>query len=460
MIFPHDRMQASAGAPVVVIGGGACGLVAALSAAGAGREVIVVERDRAPSGSTALSSGLIPAAGTVAQASQGIEDSPEVFAADILSKAHGSGEPREAARVARAVGPAVDWLTAAHGIPFHVLDGFRYPGHSRLRMHAVPETTGAALMARLLGAAEAAGIPILTEARAAGLFADGAGRVHGVRVERPDGAAEDIEAGAIILACNGFGGAPALVTRHIPEIAGALYFGHQGNQGDALAWGQALGAEARDLTAYQGHGNVAHPHGALITWGLLMEGGVQVNLSGGRFSNEHDGYSEQAVRVLRQPDGVAWTIYDARLHGLGSGFEDYRQADAAGAVRRADDVAGLAAVTGLPGDALAATLAEAAALHASGGADRFGRRFASVLVPPYHAVRVTGALFHTQGGLVVDDEARVLRPDGRALPNLYAGGGAARGVSGSTVEGYLSGNGLLTAVAYGRLGGLAAAGRR
>jgi fumarate reductase flavoprotein subunit len=70
-----------------------------------------------------------------------------------------------------------------------------------------------------------------------------------------------------------------------------------------------------------------------------------------------------------------------------------------------------------------------------------------------HAVRVTGALFHTQGGLVVDEQARVCRPDGTALPNLFAAGGAACGVSGDSAAGYLSGNGLLTAVALGRVAG-------
>jgi len=74
-----------------------------------------------------------------------------------------------------------------------------------------------------------------------------------------------------------------------------------------------------------------------------------------------------------------------------------------------------------------------------------------------YAVRVTGALFHTQGGLVIDTDARVLRPDGTALPNLHAGGGAACGVSGAHVEGYLSGNGLLTAVALGYVAGRSAA---
>ena len=66
-------------------------------------------------------------------------------------------------------------------------------------------------------------------------------------------------------------------------------------------------------------------------------------------------------------------------------------------------------------------------------------------------VKVTGTLFHTQGGLVVDAKGRVLMEGGTALPNLFAAGGAARGVSGPKGWGYLSGNGLLTAFALGRI---------
>lgn len=72
-----------------------------------------------------------------------------------------------------------------------------------------------------------------------------------------------------------------------------------------------------------------------------------------------------------------------------------------------------------------------------------------MLEPPFYAVKVTGALFHTQGGLDIDADCRVLRADGTAFPNLLAAGGAARGVSGNAVWGYLSGNGLLSAVAGG-----------
>ena len=72
-------------------------------------------------------------------------------------------------------------------------------------------------------------------------------------------------------------------------------------------------------------------------------------------------------------------------------------------------------------------------------------------------MRVTGALFHTQGGLQIDAQARVLRADGRPLPNLFAGGGAARGISGPAVTGYLPGAGLCTALTLGRIAGESAA---
>jgi fumarate reductase flavoprotein subunit len=75
------------------------------------------------------------------------------------------------------------------------------------------------------------------------------------------------------------------------------------------------------------------------------------------------------------------------------------------------------------------------------------------LKPPYRVAEVTGALFHTQGGLVVDEAARVLREDGKPLPNLFAGGGAARGLSGPSDWGYLSGSGLLMATVLGHLAG-------
>jgi fumarate reductase flavoprotein subunit len=184
-----------------------------------------------------------------------------------------------------------------------------------------------------------------------------------------------------------------------------------------------------------------------------------VNALGKRFSDEHQGYSEQCLPVIAQPDGVAWSVYDERLHRMALEFEDYRQAQSAGAIKSAQSIDALAVALGLPAAALAQTLADVARYASGAARDPFGRDFTGkpTLAPPYYAVKVTGALFHTQGGLAIDPDARVIDEHGNPLPNLLAGGGAACGVSGAHVWGYLSGNGLLTAVTLGRIAGRSAA---
>ncbi len=453
-ILPASELAAEAHVRVLIIGAGACGLVAGLAARGLGAEVMLLERDALPRGSTALSSGLIPAAGTRVQARQGIADSAAALAADILRKNHGRSDPDVTRAVAAASGGTIDWLMERHGLDLSVVEGFLYPGHATARMHGTPRRDGAELMDQLMAAGAAAGLDIVTQALATTLYADEAGRVAGVGLARPDGSRDAIGCDALVLACNGYGGAGDLLRAHIPQMAGALYSGHAGNQGDALRWGTALGAEARDLGAYQGHGSVAQPHGILVTWAVIMEGGIQVNLAGRRFSNEAAGYSEQAMPVLAQPGRVAFSIFGARQHAVAMQFEDFRQAEALGAIRRAESAAGLAALLGIDAAGLAATLD----LYRR-QPDGFGRDFSEApdLGTPLYGVRVTGSLFHTQGGLSVDVSGRVRRADGTALPNLFAAGGAARGLSGPEVGGYLSGNGLLSAVVLGRIAGEAAA---
>lgn len=454
-VLPADDTPFEVEVPLVVVGAGAAGLIAALAAQEAGAEVLVLERDAVPQGSTALSAGLIPAAGTAIQRAAGIMDEPARFAADVTAKAEGLADPALVSLVTGAVAPAVDWLHARFGLPFTVITDFRYPGHSAHRMHGLPSRSGAALIDALRSAAEGAGIDILCEARVTTLLVDPDRRIRGVVYERPDGSTERVGCGALVLACNGYGGNRTLVGAHIPALSDALYFGHPGNQGEALLWGQALGAAQRDLSGHQGHGSVAEPGGILITWATITEGGIQVNARGERFSDEGHGYSEQAAAVLAQPGRFAWTVFDGRIAAIARQFEDFRQAEAAGLVVEAPDPASLAARMRVPAEALAATLRDVAALKAAGARDAFGRDFAAVppLTAPFCAVRVTGALFHTQGGLAVDAATHVRLESGASLPNLLAAGGAAAGVSGPHASGYLSGNGLLTAVALGWLAG-------
>ena len=439
---------------VAIVGAGACGLVTALHLRDAGLDCLLLERDASPSGSTALSSGFIPAPATCMQREAGISgDSPALFARDIQAKAHGTAAPHLVEAYSQAVGPALDQLAERHGITLQVLDGFLYPGHSLRRMHAVPEKTGAALVAQLERAALAAGADLLTEATVRTLWVDADQRVTGLSYERPDGTLEHLRCELVVLACNGFGGNTAMVRELLPEMRDAPFAGHTGNDGSAIAWGRALGARLADLGGYQGHGSWATPHGTLVSWALMMEGGIQLNAHGERFHDETGGYSEAAVHVLAQPGGVAWNVFDGPILTLARGFPDFVDAEAAGAVKTCADAQALATLIGADASKIIANYSSN-----TRAIDRFdtkdGVAEASpkrALQAPFYAVKVTGALFHTQGGLDIDTHCRVLREDGSALPNLLAAGGAARGVSGNAVWGYLSGNGLLSAVAGGRI---------
>jgi fumarate reductase flavoprotein subunit len=189
------------------------------------------------------------------------------------------------------------------------------------------------------------------------------------------------------------------------------------------------------MNAYQGHGSWATPHGALISWALMMEGGIQVNSHGERFHDETQGYSEAAVHVLAQPGGIAWNIIDHTLYELGKTFPDFVAAEKSGAIKKFINLSELANYIGCDPQAL-----EKSCLQPN-----FNRN----LEAPFYAIKVKGALFHTQGGLKIDEHCRVIKNNDSVIPNLLAAGGAAGGVSGNAVWGYLSGNGLLSAVAGG-----------
>lgn len=442
---------------VAVVGSGGCGLTAAIAAAQGGAEAVVFEKQVQPWSNTARSGGMIPAAGTRFQKAAGIEESPEDLAEDIFRKNHHTSDRTTTLHLARTAPRMVEWLVDDVGVDLVFIDDFKYPGHRQFRMHAPPSRTGGALVTDLRRAVEKHPMAeLITGASGVNLIANGKDEVlgvvveHGTRVER-------VQAKKVILACNGFAGNPEMVARYCPEMVDALYFGGEGNTGEGILWGMELGGAVAFMDAFQAHASVATPHGILITYALIMEGGFQVNDQGLRFGDESSGYSEQALNVLVQTGGVAWDIYDRRLHLLGLNFDDYRQAIEAGAITQAETIEELAAELRLPPAALAQTLADYHRCADGQMSDPFGRPDCRRLEAPFYGVKVTGALFHTQGGLQVDLDGRVLRKDGTAILNLYAGGGVAAGISGHGAGGYFSGNGLLTAIGYGMLAGRHAA---
>jgi fumarate reductase flavoprotein subunit len=450
--------------PVVVVGAGAAGLTAALAARDGGADVLLLERDENPRGSTTMSQGYACAAGTQLQRTKGIEDDGDRFYADIMARTKGTADPRIARTVADNSGIAIDWLVEKHDIPFRMNIAWAgFFGHSVNRMHGMPSRTGEELHGALIRAAGNAGVDLVSGAHVDQVYADADGRATGVRVRRTDGGIENIGCKALVLTTCGFGANEEMVRTYIPSFGSApyyRYFGHEGNEGEGIQWAVALGAALGCMDAYQGYGALAEPYGIIVNYETVMHGGITVNVEGKRFSNENADISGQALNVLRQPQGIGWIIFDDQRRALVEDLPEFRELASLGAVRTAEVPAALAEMIKVSADALQQTLIEVERMAAGKAQCPFGRDFTTkpALAGRLHAIRTTGALFHTQGGLMIDEGARVLRPDSTQLPNLFAGGGTACSISGNGVDGYLPAAGLGTAITLGRLAGASAAG--
>ena len=440
-------MSSPAAGPDLVVAGAGGGLVAALRAAQLGLDVLVVEASEhyRRGNNTSMSTAMIPGVGTRFQRALGIEDSVELFVEDVRRKTKGHGDLRLAAALAGVSAELVEWLADEQGLAIELLTDMHYPGHSVDRCHTVPERHGSALLDHLARrVARDPRIDLLVPAVLEDVTMDDGG-VTGAVVVAPDGSREVIPTPAVLLATNGYGANRELVQQYLPEIAAAVYHGSEWSRGDALRIGRQHGAATAFLDAYQGHGALAAASASLLGWATIMHGGVLLDLGGRRFGDETTGYSEFGPALAGRPGATGWVVFDRRIHDLCLPFTDFRQTVESGAEVWADDAAALATATGLPADAVAEELAASAQAARRTAPDRFGRTYEAPLAPPYAAVRVVPALFHTQGGLLVDEHARVTTPDGGVLPGLYASGGAAAGISGHGAGGYLAGNGLLPA---------------
>jgi fumarate reductase flavoprotein subunit len=446
--------------PILIVGGGAGGCVAAMAAHDAGVDPLVAEQDAWPSGSTGLSQGLFCAAGTRSQKAHGVEDDAEVFFQDILAKTRGQTDPVIARAIAENSGPTLDWLVDDHALPWELDTGFRAAyGNSRMRVHGWRGHGGADMIQLLHAKLGELGVDVLLEARLVKIVADADGWIEGAVFQRPDGSREAIGCQALILASGGFAANHDKVALHMPEAAVAKHNGHEGNRGDGIWLAEALGAAVGDMGSYQGYAMLTDPQGISVPPGVIVEGGLLVNTAGRRFTNEMEDIAGMVHPVMAQPGGTAWVILDEGIEQRCAYIPESAALKELNAAKASDTLEGLAEAIGVDPVALRESVGEAARAQAEGRPDAMGRIWGVDLSPvgPYRAFKVCGALYHTQGGLQIDGEARVLRADGSVFPNLFAVGGAARGVSGPSSWGYLPAMGLCAAVTLGRVAGRAAA---
>jgi fumarate reductase flavoprotein subunit len=431
---------------IIVIGAGGCGLMAALVAAKKGARVLLLEKTDKPGGGTAFSSKGIRAAGSRRQRELNIDDSAALYAEDILRRNNGESDAALTRRLAENSGRVADFLAEQAGIEFQIGE-FAF-GHSGKRSHSWKEDK--TITDFLFAAVERENnievhfsTPVLALERNAG------GAVIGVKTK--DGI---LTARKIILASGGFGASTELLSQYIPKAVGIPFPGHHGSTGDGIKMGLEIGAALENMGAFQPYPAYLGPGKRAVPPEVALSGGIMVDALGKRFVDERRYPGGLGIKMLDLPGKQAYEIFDERifqLHREAPGLRSLGSLFDVGLLLKAQTPEELAGKLAIDAEGLKQTIDECNAFSARGQKDVFDRVLPQPLEAPYYGIKVTVALYHTQGGLKVNADGQVLRADGSIIPNLYAGGGVAVGVSGKGLEGYLPGNGLLASLGLGMI---------
>jgi len=429
---------------IIVVGAGGCGMMAALVAAKKGARVLLLEKTQKAGGGTAFSSKGIRAAGSRRQREFKIDDSAELYAQDILRRNNRESDPVVTMHLTEASGRVADFLAEVVGIEFHI-GAFAF-GHSAQRAHSWHSDKSItdflfAAVEREQNIQMRCSTPVLS------LKQNETGAVTGV--ETSDGA---LAAQSVILASGGFGASAELLSQYIPKAVNIPFPGHYGSTGDGIKMGLAAGAATENMGSFQPYPAYIGPGKRAVAPEVVLSGGIMVDAGGKRFIDETRYPGGLGIKMLDLPGKQAFEIFDERvyqLHRNAPGLRGLAGLYDAGLLLRTGTAEELAGNLGIDAAGLGQTIRAYNESATGGGKDAFGRMLLEPMSAPFYGIKVTVALYHTQGGLKVTSHGQVLRGDGSIIPNLYAGGGVAVGVSGKGLEGYLPGNGLLASLGLG-----------
>lgn len=306
---------------VVVVGSGGAGMTAALFAAENGANVILLEKTGYLGGATLMSAGIIPAAGTKQQKDAKIDDSIENFKLDIFRAANYSQDKDMVDTVASEAKLTIEWLESL-GVKFNLITNTLYYGQSNYRMH-IAEGSGIGMTAKIIEAVKKnPKITILNFTAGTGLITDKE-NVNGVRAKKSNGEEIEIYASKVILATSGFASNEEMLKKYIPEIINAYPLTAPGATGEGIAWGQKLGAEIKNMHAYQGHAVFNLQTKSSMDLSILSRGGILINKDGKRFTNEIMGYSELTPHVVNQKEAKAYILFNKENAEKTGNFKNY-----------------------------------------------------------------------------------------------------------------------------------------
>ncbi|MFQ5879869.1 MAG: FAD-dependent tricarballylate dehydrogenase TcuA [Dehalococcoidia bacterium] len=492
-------MSATEGYDVIVIGAGNAALSAAIAAREAGARVLVLEK--APhhlrGGNTYFTGGglrfpyngldhiraLIPDL-TVDEARTidvGHYPQPQLYS-DLMRLTEGLSDPDMVQTLVTSAYPTMLWLRQ-RGLRWVLMYGrqaYRVEGRLRFWGGLIVEAVGGGkgLSDQLFAAAEAMGVDMMYDAKAARLLTDQRGAVTGVAVRTPDDTLS-LAAGAVVLACGGFEANPEMRARYLgPDWELVKVRGTRYNTGDGLRMALEIGAQP------YGHWSSCHavawdlnapPYGDRVLTDLFQKHsyplGIVVNLHGRRFLDEgadfrNYTYVRYGRELMRQPQRVAFQIFDGKV--LDILRDEYRIAQATKAT--AETVEDLADHLGIDREGLAQTVRDFNAAVQPGhfnpavldgtatqGIDPPKSNWAQPIdTPPFVGYAVTCGITFTFGGLrIVPKTAQALDTEDRLIPGLYAAGEL---VGGLFYHNYPGGAGLMAGAVFGRIAGRSAAG--
>jgi fumarate reductase flavoprotein subunit len=460
---------------VVIVGAGTAGLPAAIEAADAGARVELIDKQPEVGGMLHISSGQFSGAGTRRQTLRGIQDSPSEHLADVQRLSHGKANRELVSLSVTHQTEAVDWLDGL-GFDFAPDTPRLVPGHE---LYSVPRTfwgqrEGRSLLSllerELRRRVDAGSIVLRLGARVSRLIAD-ADQVHGVEI-----GSDALPANAVVLATGGYAANRELVARFLPRefrMARTACLGHA--TGDGLLMAESLGAATTNYGHYMPTmGQIPDPDrpGFAVNYleaRLLLIAAartpyeVWVNARGERFVAEDTPSPEERERaLLQQPDLLMAIVWDQAILAAAEPIVVpawTRERIAAEAARgrwiwMAPTLRDLARHLKVDADGLERTLAEYNASVAAGRDVAFGRHALPLPIqqPPFYGLVSQAAMLMSREGLHVDRELRVLRHDGRPIPNLYAVG-EVLGASQFMGDSFVGGMSVGPAIAMGRLVG-------
>lgn len=460
-------------ADIVIIGGGGAGLPAALTAHERGSHPLVLEKRGIVGGNALMAEGFF-AAESPAQKRLLIDAKRDVLFKMALDYAHYKIDPRILRVFINKSGDTVGWIEKK-GMKFDRIVPF-YPNQVPLVWHIV-EGHGATLMKIFEKECKEKGIPILRKTRAKGILVDHRGRVRGVKAEGEGGETE-INAKSVIIATGGYASNLDLLKKYRPEHSKILKDeGLPGMDGDGLMMAMELGADTDGLGNLQMVGPAPFPKNWTIEGMAGEPYCIWVNKKGERFIDETITFNvfEAINAILRQKGVICFAILDHKMkediveHGLVRGCGEMfvrrgeriegldkelkKQIDKGG-VFKSESWEEISEWIEAPRGALRMTVDEY-----NGFCDR---RYDEIFVkdqqylqplrtPPFYAIRCSGAILGTMGGIKINHKMEVLDQEGEPIPGLYAAGADTGGWESDTYCALLPGSAFGFAMNSGRI---------